>query len=77
MDVDKAGHHHQSGAVDDAVRLARETLAEMDDAVVGKGEVDVAAIGLAAGDFVPGDDLGGVLDQGGWHSWAPLRATML
>ena len=39
----------RSAAVDDLVRGAGVIGPEMDDAVAGKGEIDVAAIGVAAG----------------------------
>jgi hypothetical protein len=63
MDVDKAGHDHQPGAVDDAVRGAGEMLAEKDDTVVGKGEIDTAAVGVPACGLVPGNHPVSVLDQ--------------
>src|SRR4051812_20210094 len=71
MDVDEAGDHCPAGAVDDLLRGAGVIGPEMDDAVAGKGEVDVAAIGVPAAPGVPGDDPVRVPDQCGRHRAPP------
>ena len=64
----RPGITNSSAAVDDAVRRARETRAEMDDAVVGEGDVDIAAVGMAASAASSqATTQAALLDHGGRH----------
>ena len=57
----------------DPVGVSGEIAADMGDAVVREGEVDIAAVDVTAGRLVPGDDPGGVLDYGGGHRFRSSR----
>ena len=67
VDVDEAGHDHQLAAADRVLRLAGEAGADVDDAVVREGHVDVAGVDVARAGRVPDDGPGGVADEGGRH----------
>ena len=78
MDVYEAGNHGTLGAVDDPVRRTGVIVADVGDAVVGKGEIEIAAVDVPPRRLVPGNHPGGVLDHSGRHRFASLRfAPML
>src|SRR5690349_17159469 len=60
VDVDQAGNDQPRAAVDNPVGRAGVAFAEKADTVVGKSEIDITPIGVAALRLVPADDPGSV-----------------
>ena len=56
VDVDKARHRHQAGAVDRDVGRTGIARPDMDELVAGKDEIAVLEIDVPLIGFVPGDD---------------------
>ena len=71
VDVDEAGDHRPAGAVDEPLRGAGVIGSEMDNAVAGKGQIDIAAIGVPAALDIPGHHPIRVPDQRGRHRALP------
>src|SRR3712207_1191692 len=76
MDVDETGDHRSAGAVNDPVPSGGMTGAgvigtEMDDAIAGKGKIDIPAIRMPAPLRVPGDNPGCIPEDGGRHRALP------
>ena len=67
MKVDQAGQDKEPASVDFPVGIAGKAGTHVYDAVIGKGEIGVAEIGVPARRPVPRDKPGGVPDQRRGH----------
>lgn len=65
VDVDHSWHDHEAAPIDlGGVCAITRHAANCCDAIAGKGDVDIAPMGMALLGLVPGDDPGGVADDG-------------
>jgi hypothetical protein len=76
MDVDKPGQYHAVSAVDHPVRRPWVIAADKGDPVVGKGDVDISAIGVVPGCLVPGNGPIGVADSSSGQGTVLLAVTL-
>jgi hypothetical protein len=76
MDVDEPGQYEPVPAVDHPVRRPGVIASDKGDPVVGKGDVDISAIGVVPGCLVPGDRPTSVADGSGGQGAVLLLVTL-
>jgi hypothetical protein len=76
MDVDEPGQYQPIPAIDHPVRRPGVIASDKDDPVVGKGDVDISAVGVMPGGRVPGNGPIGVVDSCGGQGTVLLEVTL-